>query len=375
MPTKTLKGNPGIIVGLLVFAGFITIFNEVEMNIALSTVSEMYGVPVATAQWLTTGYILVAGALMPLAAFVMGRLGSRSTVVMSLLALLVGVLVSLFSTTFEALLAGRLLQAVCAAFFMPVMFATIMAIAPKDKIGMYNGLAMLVLMAAPAISPTVSGLILSTMGFRWLFTLMLPFLAIALAGMLLFMTDVLERRESRVDVVSVILSCLGFGGVVFGIGQAATYGFVHPLVIVPLAVGAVTLAVYARRQLDSDHPLLNLRILKNARYRRSLLLMCALQLVLFGCILVLPLFLQRGWGLSAMEAGLYMLPGGASASTASAPAATSLTMGSMAAMILSAVLTLLALVAFVAMRTSIAKDHAPQEIAQANAQYASQCEA
>lgn len=174
---------------------------------------------------------------------------------------------------------------------MPVMFATIMAIAPKNKIGMYNGPAMLALVTALAISPTVSGLILSTMGFRWLFTLMLPFLAIALVGMFLFMTDVPERRESRVDSVSVILSCLGFGGVVFGISQAATYGFIHPLFIVPLVVGAIALAIYARKQPNSDHPLLNLRILKNVRYRHSLLLMRMLQLVLFGYILVLPLFL------------------------------------------------------------------------------------
>lgn len=101
---------------------------------------------------------------------------------------------------------------------------------------------MLVLMAAPAISPTISGLILSSMGFRWLFTLMLPFLAIALLGTLLFMNDVLDRRNSNVDIASVVLSCLGFGGIVFSIGQAASYGFVHPLVIGPVIIGAAALA-------------------------------------------------------------------------------------------------------------------------------------
>jgi DHA2 family lincomycin resistance protein-like MFS transporter len=169
---------------------------------------------------------------------------------------------------------------------------------------------MLVLMAAPAISPTISGLILSSMGFSWLFTLMLSFLAIALVGTLLFMDDALDRRNSNVDIASVVLSCLGFGGVVFGIGQAASYGFVHPLVIGPVVIGAAALAFYARRQLASEHPLLNLRILTYPRYRRSLALMCVLQLVLFGGVLIVPLFLLRGWGLSAMEAGLYMLPGG-----------------------------------------------------------------
>ena len=208
---KTRTSSPAVIVGLLVFGGFITIFNEAEMNIALAIVSEIYGVPVATTQWLTTRYMLVAGALMPLATFVMGRLGSRSTVLVSLSALLV---------------------------------------------------------------------------------------------------DVLDRRYSNVDIVSVVLSCMGFGGVVFGIGQAASYGFVHPLVIGPLVIGAAALAVYARRQLASEHPLLNLHILTYPRYRRSLALMCVLQLVLFGGVLVAPLFLLRGWGLSAMEAALYMLPGG-----------------------------------------------------------------
>lgn len=348
-PAKRSKGNPAVIVGLLVFAGFITIFNEVEMNIALSTVSEMYDVPVATAQWLTTGYMLIAGTLMPLAAFVMSRLGSRNTVVMSLLALLVGVLISLFSTTFEMLLAGRLLQAVCAAFFMPVMFATIMAIAPKEKIGMYNGLAMLVLMAAPAISPIISGLILSTMGFHWLFTLMLPFLAIALAGMFLFMTDVLEHRESKVDVISVVLSCLGFGGVVFGIGQAATYGFVHPLAIVPIVVGAIALTTNSLSSLEKSE-------LPDGSSMNNTLNQ------IFGSIGTALYTLIVYQVFATTESDL--------ASTASSSAATSLTMGSMAAMILSAILILLALAAFFAMRKPVSKDVVPEEASRTDARCA-----
>lgn len=301
------------IVALLIAAGFLVIFNEVEMNIALPTISVLYNVPVSTAQWLTTGYMLVAGTLMPLSAFALGRLGARRCVLGSLLVLLVGIVITLLASalgSFGLLLAGRLVQAVCAAFFIPSMMTVVLSIAPPEKFGTYNGLMMLVLMFAPAIGPTISGFILSALGATMLFGVLVPFHIAALVGLAGALDKSPLVRGESVDILSIVLSILGFGGIVYGVGNIASQSILSPAVIAPLAVGTVALAIYTRRQLASDAPLLNVRILGNVRYRSSLALIVVMQAILFGTILVVPLFPQSVWGLSALEAGLYMLPGG-----------------------------------------------------------------
>lgn len=120
----------------------------------------------------------------------------------------------------------------------------------------------------------------------------------------------LEPRDLTVDAPSVALSIVGLGGAVFAVGNAASAGFLAPGTLVPLAVGIVAIVVYARRQLSSQTPLLNVRIIANTRYRPSLVMIVLLQMILFGTVLVAPLFPQSAWGYSASEAGLIMLPGG-----------------------------------------------------------------
>ncbi|PHP52522.1 MFS transporter [Actinomyces ruminis] len=193
---------------LLVLAGFVCLFNEAEMNIALIAISKLYGIEVATAQWLTTGYMLVTGTFMPLSAFAMGRLGSRKTVLYALTLLLIGIGISAFAPGFGMLLAGRLIQALGCAFFIPVMMAVIITLAPKEKLGTYNGVMMLVLMAAPALSPTIAGFILSSLGLSWMFYIIIPVLLAVIAALTVLLPDTIKPREATLDPASVALSIL-----------------------------------------------------------------------------------------------------------------------------------------------------------------------
>ncbi|RTE50806.1 MFS transporter [Actinobaculum sp. 352] len=297
-------------IALLVLAGFVCIFNEAEMNIALIAISKIYGIEVTSAQWLTTGYMLITGTFMPLSAFAMGRFGSRKTVLGALTVLLFGLLVSAFAPNFGILLAGRLIQALGCSFFTPVMMAVIITLAPKNRLGTYNGVMMFVLMAAPALSPTFAGVILTSFGLPWLFYVIIPILILLIIALSIFLPDTIEARQTTLDMRSVIFSILGFGGVVYAVGNAASAGFTAPTTLVPAGVGVIALIVYSRRQLRLERPLLNVRIFANRQYRASIVLVGVLQTILFGTILVAPLFLQDTWGMSASQAGLLILPSG-----------------------------------------------------------------
>lgn len=299
-----------LVLALLVFAGFVCIFNEAEMNIALPMISREFGIEVTTAQWLTTGYMLVTGTFMPLAAFVMNRFGSRRAVLGALSLLLFGIVVSALAPSFAVLLTGRLLQALGCSFFIPVMMTIVISVAPKEKFGTYNGVMMLVLMAAPALSPTIAGAVLSALGLHWMFYILIPVLTVVIIAMAVLLREVLTPKPATVDPISVLLSILGFGGVVFAVANAASAGFLALSTILPAAVGVAALYVYARIQLRSERPILNLRILTNPTYRYAISVVGVLQALLFGTILVGPLFLQEIWGMSAFEAGLLILPSG-----------------------------------------------------------------
>lgn len=298
------------ILALLVFAGFVCIFNEAEMNIALPLISREFDIPVTVAQWLTTGYMLVTGSFMPLAAFVMNRFGSRRAVLGALSLLLVGLIISAFAPSFAVLLFGRLLQAFGCSFFIPVMMTIVISVAPKEKFGTYNGMMMLVLMAAPALSPTIAGAVLSTLGLHWMFYFLIPVLALVIVAMAMLLKEVIPSQPAALDPLSVVLSTIGFGGIVFSVANASSAGFLVPSTILPALVGVAALALYTRIQLRSERPILNLLILANPTYRYAISVVGVLQALLFGTILIGPLFLQDVWGMSAFEAGLLILPSG-----------------------------------------------------------------
>jgi DHA2 family lincomycin resistance protein-like MFS transporter len=168
---------------------------------------------------------------------------------------------------------------------------------------------------APAIGPTISGLILSALDWRWMFWIVLPIALVALAAGATLLRVPFETRRVPVDAVSVVLSAVGFAGLVYGlssIGEAARGGGSVPPWI-PMVVGAVALVVFVRRQLRlqrEDRALLDLRPFVHRVFSVSIVLMVLAMMSLFGALILLPLFLQDVLGADPFVTGLVVLPGG-----------------------------------------------------------------
>ena len=173
----------------------------------------------------------------------------------------------------------------------------------------------IVISVAPAIGPTISGAILSVLDWRWMFLLILPIALGALALGTARIKNVTTPRKTHFDVPSVILSAFGFGGVVYGlsnIGAAASGG--NPLSgWVPLGIGAVALALFVLRQLRlqrRDDALLDLRTFASRTFTFSITMLSISMLVLFGVIILLPIYMQNVLGLDVLTTGMLLLPGG-----------------------------------------------------------------
>ncbi len=217
-----MKGqyNTRAILASLLICGFIGMFSETALSIAMINLMDVFQIPAATAQWLTTGFLLTLGIIMPISGLLLQMFTTRTLFTSSLISLIVGTLIAALSFNFEMLMFARVLQAVGMALLLPLMFNTILVIFPPEKRGAAMGFVGLVIMFAPATGPTVAGLLIEYLSWHYIFWLSLPLLVIGLLIGLKYLENITEVKKLRIDLLSVVLSTIGFGGVVFGFSKA-----------------------------------------------------------------------------------------------------------------------------------------------------------
>ncbi|WP_039790686.1 DHA2 family efflux MFS transporter permease subunit [Paenibacillus riograndensis] len=295
----------------LLLAGFIGMFSETALNVALSDLMKVLDITPATAQWLTTAYLLTLGILVPISGLLLQWFSTRQLFIAALSFSILGTFLAAMSPNFEFLLIARVVQAMGTALLLPLMFNTILVIIPAEKRGAAMGLIGLVIMVAPAIGPTIAGLLIESLSWHWIFWLSLPFLVIALISGIFFMQNVTEVTKPKIDVLSIVLSSVGFGGVVFGFSSAGeAEGWGSPKVIIAIAIGVVALVLFVIRQMTMKQPMINLRAFKFPMFVVGVLMVFICMMVILSSMLILPMYLQQGQGYSAFKAGLLLLPGG-----------------------------------------------------------------
>ncbi|MEK3904426.1 MULTISPECIES: DHA2 family efflux MFS transporter permease subunit [unclassified Paenibacillus] len=299
-----------ILISLLI-AGFIGMFSETALNVALSDLMNVLQITPSTAQWLTTAYLLTLGILVPISGMLLQWFTTRQLFVAALSFSILGTFLAAMSPNFEFLLTARVVQAMGTALLLPLMFNTILIIIPAEKRGAAMGLIGLVIMVAPAIGPTIAGLLIESLSWHWIFWLSLPFLVIALISGILFMQNVTEVTKPKIDVLSIILSSFGFGGIVYGFSSAGeAEGWGSPKVIIAIVIGAIALILFCIRQLTMKQPMIDLRAFKFPMFVVGVLMVFICMMVILSSMLILPMYLQQGQGYSAFKAGLLLLPGG-----------------------------------------------------------------
>lgn len=310
--TKQYKALPILFAMLL--SGFIGLFGETALNVALTPLMGMLEVGPTTIQWLTTGYLLVLGILVPVSGMLLQWFTTRQLFTTSLIFSIAGTIVAALAPSFEILLIARVLQAIGTALLLPLMFNTILVIFPIEKRGAAMGLIGLVIMFAPASGPSISGLILANMSWHWIFWISLPFFIISLICGLLFLPNISELTKPKIDVLSIVLSTVGFGGIVYGFSSAGGHGdsgggWSSPVVVITLIIGALSLLIFSVRQLKMKQPMMDLRAFKYPMFTVGLILIFICMMMMLSSMLILPMYLQQGLAVTALTAGLVLLPG------------------------------------------------------------------
>lgn len=302
--------NTRAILTALLISGAVGMFNETAINIALTNLIEVFQISAATAQWLTTGFMLTLGILMPMSGLLLQMFSTRKLFVGSVMSLIVGTLIAALAFNFEMLMFARVLQAIGMGLLLPLIFNTVLVIYPLEKRGAAMGLVSLVIMVAPASGPTIGALLIEYLTWHYIFWFSLPLLVIGLLIGLKYLKNVTDVTKPRIDLLSVLLSTIGFGGVVFGFSKAGegSEGWSSMVVIVSIAIGLVALVLFILRQNISD-PMLNLSVFKYPMYVIGMLLIMFCMLISMSSTIILPMFLQTGKGMSVLITGLMLLPG------------------------------------------------------------------
>lgn len=313
-PEKMSRESVTIIATLLV-ATFVVILNETIMNVALQRLMVDLKVDAPTVQWLSTGFMLTMAVVIPTTGFILQSLSTRAVFMLAMGLFAGGTALAALAPGFEVLLLARIVQAGGTAIMLPLLMTTILKLVPVARRGAVMGNVSIAISVAPAMGPTVSGLILEHFSWRFMFVFVLPVALAALALGAKYLTNVGETEKTKLDFLSVLLTVPAFGGLVYGLSQIGGGGQSGPsaAAIAALVIGVASLTVFVLRQLGLqkvEAPLLDLRAFNFRMFTVSVLLMVVAMMALFGSVILLPLYLQEVRGLGSLETGLALLPGG-----------------------------------------------------------------
>jgi DHA2 family lincomycin resistance protein-like MFS transporter len=293
--------------GLLSFSGVIV---ETAMNICFPTLMREFNVGTGTVQWMTSIYLLILAIIVPTSAILKSNFKTKHLFVAANLFFIAGILIDGFAPAFSWLIIGRAIQGIGTGIALPLMFNIIMEQVPTAKVGMMMGFGNLITGVAPAIGPTFGGLIIASIGWRWIFYILVPFLLLSLVLGCWGIKQASALVPQRFDVLSFILIACLFTGLVFGFSNLSTQPFMSLAVAGAIVIGLIALLALIWRSLAIDQPILQMRLFANRRFSGHVLMLFLTQLCSLGFAFLLPNYVQLVNGNSALLAGLLVMPAG-----------------------------------------------------------------
>lgn len=310
--TTDINGQPynrSLMVLVLLIGAFCTILNQTILSTAFPALMKAFDISTSTVQWLTTGFLMVNGIMIPISAYLSSRFNTKRLFIIAMTVFEIGTILSWLAPSFAALLTGRLIQAVGVGINMPLMQNIMLTIYPPEKRGAAMGINGLVIGLAPAIGPTLSGWVIDNYSWRWLFGMIVPIAALVIIASFVLVKNVIPNRRPKLDWLSVIISTLGFGSMLYGFSSVGDKGWTDPVVLATIVIGAILVVFLVLRQNKLDEPFLEFKVFKSGEFTLATILSSIVMMAMVGVELVIPLYLQIIHGMSAFHSGLTLLFG------------------------------------------------------------------
>ncbi|MFC7785455.1 MDR family MFS transporter [Rossellomorea sp. GCM10028870] len=294
---------------VMLLGAFVGILNETLLSTALPSIMNDFGLNENKVQWLTTAFLLTNGVMIPISAYLIERFSTRALFLSAIGLFGLGTMLAALSHSFSLLLLGRVVQAAGSGIMLPLIMTIILTIIPKGNRGRMMGWAGIVISFGPAIGPTLSGFLLEYFSWRALFFVVLPIVAVIMVLAVVYVKNVTKLTRPRIDFLSIFLSSLGFGGLLYGFSVAGEKGWSSQIVLLFITMGFMTLGIFIWRQLRLKQPLLQFRVFGYKTFTLSLVITMVVIISMIGAETLLPLYMQNVRGFSPLQSGLMLLPG------------------------------------------------------------------
>ncbi|GAA4060313.1 DHA2 family efflux MFS transporter permease subunit [Actinomadura miaoliensis] len=294
---------------VLVLGSIMVTLDQTVVNVAVNRLSQDFAVPLATLQWVITGYSLALGAVIPVTAWAAGRFGAKRLYLLAIVLFGAGSLLAGTAWNIESLIAFRVLQGLGGGMVMPLGMTILLRAAPPDRLGRLMSTLGLAILVGPLAGPVLGGWLVDEVSWRWMFFLNVPIgFLVVLLGLRVFPRD--EPGPVRaLDVPGLLLLSPGLAALIYGVTSGGERGeFAAPGVWVPLLLGGTLVAAFVLRALTARHPLIDLRLFRRRSFATASGVLTLFATGYFGSMLLLPLYLQVVRGESATAAGLLGAP-------------------------------------------------------------------
>lgn len=303
---STRSRKPELMIFVAAFSAFLATFNETFLNVAFTQIMGDLNVGVGTVQWLSTAYMLGAAVMVPISAFLYRSIPTRKLYLITVGLLVAGSAIGASATSFAMLLIGRIVQAFGTGMLIPIGMNITLEVAPKRKLGTYMGLMGAMTTLGPSSSVILAGLILALADWHAMIWFFFALTVLCFICGALLLDNVSRLTYPRLDALSVIYISIALIGILFGLSTIFMGNL--PQAVAVILVGLVFLGVFVRRQGKLEQPLIKLTPLHIKPFALGVVLNMLALLVIFAMNIVTPMFLQGGWGVSALAASLTLFP-------------------------------------------------------------------
>jgi EmrB/QacA subfamily drug resistance transporter len=294
-----------------------SILSSTVVNVAVPALQSTFHASITDVQWILTGYLLGLSAVIPISGYVSDRFGTKRVYLATLITftLASGLCGAAWSLQSEILF--RVIQGLAGGMVMPVGMTIVMRMSAPEERGRLMSILGVPLMLAPALGPTVGGWLIQVFDWRWVFWVNLPAGILAL-GLGYFVLDPgkMPWVERKIDLFGLFLATPGVTLVIYGMTQASLNGWGSVSGLGPIIGGTALVVGFVLWELRQDHPLLDMRVFKDAAFAASAGVGAIFAGALFGAVFLIPVFMQEVQGKSTLEAGLLLAPQGLGAAIA-----------------------------------------------------------
>lgn len=323
-----MDGRPfkrGLIFTLMLLATFAGSLMESTLGTAIPTLMNKFSINLSTAQQATTWFLLALAIMVPVSAFLVKKFPTRNLTLLTYAVLIIGLVVTALTPERHSMwwmfIVRRVITAAAVGILMPLLQITILRLYSTKERAVVMGLMGLVVGMSPAIGPTLTGWLLNadhhilgiTLRAQWqtIFYVPLVILAIIFILSLIFMRNILpNQKDIKIDILSLILSSIGFGSFLLGFTNLSSYGWDKlPKTTIPITIGFVLIIIFIYRQLHLKNPFLDLRVFKSWNFSVATIGTIMVMMAMMGIEMILPTYLQNVQGLSVLKSGLVLLPG------------------------------------------------------------------